>query len=478
MVFNDDGIQVTYNSVSVETNESADGIGIALGTQGIDATNTTTGNVTNALVANNKINGIASLSTTGFSAAGITVAGGTTGVNTIANNMISGVTAPATSPDIVAGIYVVGAIGSNTRVLYNTISLSGDRGAVPSQTPSFGIAITGTDPTVRLTNNIISTTQIASGGGVNAKSYAVGMVSTVFANLDSNYNAYWSDGANDGGFRTGSLATAAGIDYATLALYAAAVADDANSLETLPTFVSATDLHLDIASSAAFNAAATPIAGLTIDFDCGVRDTSTPDIGADEFSNSSTINLKLFIEGYYDTSIGAMRSVKNNQDGVSPVTDVENITVELHNPTSPFGIAASTTAVLKTDGTAVCTFSTAPSGSFYIAVRNSNAAQTWSKDPQTVGTTPLSYDFSTAANKAYADNMIQVGTVFAFYSGDINQDDVIDGSDATSLDLDIFNSETGVRPTDLNGDGSVDGSDSVPYENNSFNSVFAVYPPN
>ena len=171
-----------------------------------------------------------------------------------------------------------------------------------------------------------------------------------------------------------------------------------------------------------------------------------------------------------------MRSVKNNQDGVSPATDVEDITVELRNSTTPWGIVASTTAVLKTDGTSVCNFNTAPSGSFYIAVRNSNALETWSANPQAVGTTPLSYDFSTAANKAYADNMILVGSVYAFYSGDINQDSVIDGSDATSLDLDIFNSETGVRPTDLNGDGSVDGSDSVPFENNSYNSIFAVFP--
>jgi trimeric autotransporter adhesin len=74
MVFNDNGAQVIYNSVAVETNESADAIGIAMGNQGIDATVTTSGAITNALVANNKINGIASLSAVGFSAAGITIA--------------------------------------------------------------------------------------------------------------------------------------------------------------------------------------------------------------------------------------------------------------------------------------------------------------------------------------------------------------------------------------------------------------------
>ena len=191
----------------------------------------------------------------------------------------------------------------------------------------------------------------------------------------------------------------------------------------------------------------------------------------------STVNLKLFVEGYYNASTGSMLPVKNNQDGVSAIDEVENITVELRNATSPYALVATTTAVLKTDGTAVCKFYTAPSGSFHIAIRNSNALETWSANPQTVGATPLTYDFSTAANKSYGDNMIDLGSgVFGFYSGDINQDDVIDGSDATSLDLDIFNSEFGVKVTDLNGDGSVDASDATYYENNSYNSIFAILP--
>ena len=70
--------------------------------------------------------------------------------------------------------------------------MTGDRGAVATQMPSFGVAITGTDPTVELKNNIFYTTQIASGGGVNAKSYAIGMVTTTFVNLDSNYNDFLS----------------------------------------------------------------------------------------------------------------------------------------------------------------------------------------------------------------------------------------------------------------------------------------------
>jgi hypothetical protein len=285
LVFNDNGIQITENSINgVSTNESADAIGIGVGTQGIDTTNTTAGGVTNALVARNKINGVASLSTVGFSAAGITVAGATGGANTIQNNFITGVTAPATSPDIPAGIYVVGAAGSSTRLYHNSIAMTGDRsfaGTSATQMPGFGVAITGTDPTVELKNNIFYTTQIASTGGVNAKSYAIGMVTTTFVNLDSNYNDFFSSGANAGFFRSGSLGSAAGTDYGTLALWQTAIADDANSQEIDPVYVNPlNDLHLDGATTPLLGDGITGFA--TVDFDNDPRPAANPDIGADE----------------------------------------------------------------------------------------------------------------------------------------------------------------------------------------------------
>ncbi len=282
VVFNEDGIQITENAVGgIETNESADAVGIGIGTQGVDTTTTTTGGVTNALVARNKINGVNSASTVGFSAAGIAVAGGTTAANTVVNNMITGVISPATSPDIVAGIFVAGVTGSTTRLYYNSVSMTGDRGAVATQTPSFALAVTGTDPTVVLRDDILATTQIASGGGVNAKSYAIGMVTATFVNLDSNYNEFFSSGANAGFFRSGSLGAGVGTDYANLAAWQAAVADDANSLEADPLFTSTTDLHL-LAGSPAIGTG-TPVAGVTIDFDGETRSATAPAIGADEF---------------------------------------------------------------------------------------------------------------------------------------------------------------------------------------------------
>lgn len=191
---------------------------------------------------------------------------------------------------------------------------------------------------------------------------------------------------------------------------------------------------------------------------------------------SSEVNLKLFIEAYYQGA-GLMRSVRNNQDGVSDLNEVEAITVELHDAQAPYTLLHSTTAMLLTDGTAAATFDTAPNGLFYIAVKNSNAVQTWSAEPQTIGSTPLAYDFSSSVSSAYGDNQIEVETgVFAFYSGDLNQDESVDNSDGVDLTNDIINSEFGVKITDLNGDGSVDNSDAPFFDNNSNNSIFSNHP--
>ncbi|MBX7211996.1 MAG: hypothetical protein K1X78_27065 [Verrucomicrobiaceae bacterium] len=285
-VSNDDGAQITENSVGgLDTNEAFDAIGIALGIQLVDATTTVAGGVTNASVSRNKINGV-NQSTT-FSAVGIAVAGGA-GVNTIANNMISGVIANSTSPDIPAGIYVAGVAGSTTRVLANSISMTGNRGATANQFPSYGIAITGTDPTVELRDNIFSNIQDPGSGGASALSFAIGMATGTFANLTSNNNVFYSAGPLPGFFRTGALGAGLGTNLATLAAWQAATGKDANSFFGDPLFVSTTDLHITNTSSPAFNAGA-PIAGVTADLDGEARNAATPDIGADEFSAADYI---------------------------------------------------------------------------------------------------------------------------------------------------------------------------------------------
>lgn len=277
--FNQNGILVQENAIGgIVADESADAIGIIAGVQNVSTTATTSGGVFNAIIAKNRISGVSSANTTGFSAVGIALAGDPAGDNFIGNNMISGVSAPSTSPDIVAGIFVAGVPAASTHLYFNTVALTGDRGSVASQIGSYGLAVSGTNPTLELKDNIFYNTQ-TSGGGANAKSYAVGMNSSAFTNLASNYNDFFTSGANAAGFRTGSLDTT-GTDIASISGWQAATAGDANSIALDPTFISAANNPHIPPTSPVVNIGTT-IAAIHDDIDSQQRDAQ-PDIGADE----------------------------------------------------------------------------------------------------------------------------------------------------------------------------------------------------
>ncbi len=64
----------------------------------------------------------------------------------------------------------------------------------------------------------------------------------------------------------------------------------------------------------------------------------------------------------------------------------------------------------------------------------------------------MTYDFTTAASKAYGNNMRLIGTKWCIYSGDVNRDGSINSNDLTE----VYNSNVagaqGYTPPDLNGD--------------------------
>jgi uncharacterized delta-60 repeat protein len=343
---NENGVQVTENSIGgLDSSLSVDAIGIAAGTISVSATNTTVGNVTNAFINRNRINGITQSNT--FSSVGIAVSGGTN--NLVSNNMITGVIGDGNSGDLTAGIYIVGAAGSTTKLYYNSVSMTGDRSSVLTSSttmfPSYGLAITGTNPIIELKNNIFATTQTASSGGANATSYAIGMASTTFSNLDSNYNAFYSTGANSGGFRTGSLAGASTVttevDYSTLGLWRTAVSDDANSVQGNPAFNNPNnDLHI-IATNVLLVDKGTVVSALD-DFDGQIRSLTgfvggTPDIGADEAmaptAATATINgrvttahlgsIRNVMLTLADTTTGEIKYAKTNPFGYYRFIDLE-----------------------------------------------------------------------------------------------------------------------------------------------------------
>jgi len=163
-------------------------------------------------------------------------------------------------------------------------------------------------------------------------------------------------------------------------------------------------------------------------------------------------------------SITALLS--GNYNGTTMVP--KNVTVELHNSTTPYALVESKSIALSSSGTGTPVFTTAVKGiPYYIVLKSDNALETWSATPQTFSSSTLSYDFTTAATQAYGSNMILVGTKWCIISGDVNQDGAIDALDRSACwnDKNLI----GVYVTDLNGDGVVDALDrSIAWNNVNF----------
>lgn len=175
----------------------------------------------------------------------------------VANNMISALDNSGTT----YGMYLYNCTYMdvyNNSMLVNAGSSTGGHSAYLGGTTTIGTEV-----------NFINNTVVNSGPGValEVTSAAVTMVSQMDYN---NYHAVGNDYANWGG-----------TVVADLAALQTASSLDANSVSGDPVFTAPDDLHALGSNS---NNAGTPLASITIDIDGDVRSTTTPDIGADEFT--------------------------------------------------------------------------------------------------------------------------------------------------------------------------------------------------
>jgi hypothetical protein len=133
-------------------------------------------------------------------------------------------------------------------------------------------------------NNIINNTLGLQG---TAGYGAVGILATSAASQFStiNYNDYYVNPTGSGTKAVGQINTTA---YSTFAAWQTAVSGEANGKNVQPNFTSATDLHLNVASNPGLDNSGTPLASVTTDIDGTTRSTTTPDMGADEFTSTAT----------------------------------------------------------------------------------------------------------------------------------------------------------------------------------------------
>jgi hypothetical protein len=172
-------------------------------------------------------------------------------------------------------------------------------------------------------------------------------------------------------------------------------------------------------------------------------------------------HFKLFLQGYYDNMAHAMSPVLFNQGQLNDTLVTDTVEIEVRNEIYPYEVQEKSKALLKGDGTVFSTILNAY-GSKFLAINHRNSVSTWSSQPVSLGAHPMTYDFSTSLNQAYGSNQIEVDSnTWAFYSGDINQDGVIDAFDYITLDPDVISGASGYLTTDLTGDGIVDAFDYI-----------------
>lgn len=224
--------------------------------------------------------------------------------------------------------------------------------------------------------------------------------------------------------------------------------------------------------------------GADITYNVVVTDVSTgcsrtsDDVDITTQNCNVALALTAYIEGFMDG--GSMRPVLLNS-GVMGATasQADTITVSLHNNTAPYAKAYEYKGVLGTNGTMNCTFPAAANGgNYYIVVTHRSALETWSASPMIFSPTNT-YSFASGASQAFGSNMVQVGSNWCLFSGDIDAipaDGNVDLIDYPIWETDYNNLEVGYFRSDLNGDGSVDLIDYPIWETN-YNNLISVIKP-
>jgi len=179
-----------------------------------------------------------------------------------------------------------------------------------------------------------------------------------------------------------------------------------------------------------------------------------------------TLHLTALIEGLYNNITNKMIS--------------DTVRVYLRNSTAPYDIVDSARTVLDSTGNVTLNFfNVSNSTPYYIVIKHRNSIETWSSGGNSFLLNNLTYYFTTAANKAYGSNQKQIDASplqFGIYSGDVNQNGIVDASDVSAVDNDAFNFVSGYVRTDVNGNNFVDASDLSIVDNNAFDFVSIMRP--
>lgn len=182
-----------------------------------------------------------------------------------------------------------------------------------------------------------------------------------------------------------------------------------------------------------------------------------------KYKQAKILNLNLLLEGFYSEQTNSM--VK------------DSLKVFFRSYNSPYNIVDSSKGVVDSSGMVSLNFyNLSYDTNYFITIKHRNSIETWSSAGVAFVSDSISYDFTSSSSQAYGNNMILKGSKYTFYSGDVNQDGIIDASDLSLVDNAAFNTVSGYVKEDVTGDNFVDASDLSIVDNNVARGVTVVRP--
>jgi hypothetical protein len=160
-------------------------------------------------------------------------------------------------------------------------------------------------------------------------------------------------------------------------------------------------------------------------------------------------------------------NIKAIPEGLLGADDFEPFVIKayLRKAVSPFNLIDSS-EIISSDSsfTNTFTFNNAPTDKYYIVFHKPNCIETYSReggDSLIRGSVINYYDFTSAITQAYGNNLYFAESLYCIYSGDINQDGLIDIIDLLDV-LNHSNEFSSVNDsTDINEDGITDLNDMI-----------------
>ena len=249
-----------YASAGSQTWDVQDNVLNEVGYYGIYLSNSSAGKAEKVTIKNNLIN-MKLVSTFAY---GLYVGyvDGAQGRSEVSNNMVNvNMQAPAT-----VYTFYPNSLDS-ADIWFNTFAVQSDQGNTNTNTYGMYATAVGTISGTEFKNNIFANAV----GGPAANILANGVTSGMYSEMD--YNLYYGT--------TSTPVNWGATGCASLSALQTASSNEANGQFGDPIFSSASDAHVE---GLVADGMATPIAGITTDIDGDTRNSSTPDIGADEFT--------------------------------------------------------------------------------------------------------------------------------------------------------------------------------------------------